>query len=147
MPSLRNESVRNALIQRLSRLTPDVKPQWGKLDAPRMICHLDDSLAMALGVIPVKSANKKAFQHFPMKHLIIHLLPMPKSVPTAPELLFTTPNNFDADRRRVVELIERLAAMPRAMGPEHPFFGPLTNEQWNALAWKHTDHHLRQFGL
>jgi len=45
-----------------------------------------------------------------------------------------------------VKLMERLAATPRANGAEHPFFGPLTNEEWNALQWKHLSHHLRQFG-
>ena len=28
----------------------------------------------------------------------------------------------------------------------HPFFGPLSSEEWQALQWRHLDHHLRQFG-
>ena len=30
---------------------------------------------------------------------------------------------------------------------EHPKFGPLTQSEWGRLAWKHRDHHLRQFGV
>ena len=147
MPSLRNESTRNSLINRLNRLSPVTQPQWGKLNASRMICHLCDTFAMSLGDIRIPSANKKAFQRFPLKHLILYVFPFPKNVPISPELLASQPTSFDADRLRLIKLIERLAATPRAHGPEHPLFGPLTNEEWNALQRKHIDHHLRQFGL
>jgi hypothetical protein len=39
-----------------------------------------------------------------------------------------------------------VAARPKGMGSKHFLFGALTNDQWNALSWKHIDHHLRQFG-
>lgn len=146
MPSLRNPAARASLIQRLQNLTLAAQPQWGTLNAPRMICHLSDTLAMALGDLLTKSVNKKAFQHFPLKHLFLYVLPMPKGLPTAPELLSSPPSTFEADRQRAIELIERLAAAPRALGAEHPFFGLLTVEEWNHLQGKHIDHHLRQFG-
>jgi hypothetical protein len=146
MPSLRNVSVRNDLILRLNRLTPASKAQWGKLDAPRLLCHLGDTLAMALGDVRPPSVNANHLQRFLLKYLFLYVAPMPKGLPTATELLSSPPSNFDADRRRIVDLIERLATAPRALGPEHPFFGPLTNDEWNVLQWKHTDHHLRQFG-
>lgn len=147
MPSLRNETIRNSLIQRLQRLTPETQPQWGKLDAPRLLSHLSDSLAMSVGDMPVKSLNRKAFHRFPMKHLILYVFPFPKGVPTARELLSSSPKEFESDRRHVIEMIGRLAATPDAAGPEHPFFGPLTNDEWNSLGWKHIAHHLKQFGL
>jgi hypothetical protein len=147
MPSLRNEAVRNALILRLDQLTPTTKPRWGKFDAPRMICHLGDTLAMALGEIHPPSVKANAVQRFLLKYLFLYVLPMPKGLPTASELLSSPPENFAADRQRVVEEIGRLAKAPRAMGPEHPFFGPLSNEEWNRLQCKHTDHHLKQFGV
>jgi len=28
---------------------------------------------------------------------------------------------------------------------KHPFFGPMSTEDWDRLNWKHLDHHLRQF--
>ena len=146
MPSLRDESARNKLIERLQKLAPSTKPAWGQLDAPRMLCHLSDALAMSLGELSTKPLNHKAFHHFPLKHLIVYVLPFPKGAQTAPELLSTSPKDFDTDRQRVVELIGRLAATSKAMGAEHPLFGPLTNEEWNAIQWKHIDHHLKQFG-
>jgi hypothetical protein len=111
-----------------------------------MVCHLGDTLSMALGDLPTKPANRKAFHHFPLKHLFLYVLPMPKNIPTASELLSSLPTSFEADRQRVVELIERLTMAPRGLGAEHPFFGPLTNDEWNHLQEKHIDHHLQQFG-
>jgi hypothetical protein len=74
MPTLRNQKTRSGLTQRLQQLTPETKPQWGKLDAPRLLCHLADTLDMALGKLPAKSVNTKAFQHFPLKHFILYVL-------------------------------------------------------------------------
>jgi hypothetical protein len=147
MASFRNETARTQLIDRLHRLDCTAKPQWGKLDAPRMICHLGDTVAMALGELQTVPANRTAFQRFPLKHLILYVLPFPKSVLTAPELLSTAPGDFAADRQRLLARIDRLAALPQGMGTVHPFFGPLNNEEWNSLQWKHVDHHLKQFGL
>ena len=111
-----------------------------------MLCHLGDALAMALGEVSTKPMNRKLFHHFPVKHLVLYVFPFPKGAPTATELLSSAPANFGADRQRVLEAIHRLAAASDSQGPEHPFFGPLTNEEWNALQWKHIDHDLKQFG-
>jgi hypothetical protein len=146
MPSLRDAATRNATIQRLQRLTPSTKPKWGKFDSGRMLCHLNDALRMGLGDLAPAPMNRKALQHFPLKHLIFYVLPFPKNVPTAPELLSSSPTDFEADRRHLVELIDRLASSPKSAGPTHPAFGPLTNDEWNSLQCKHIDHHLKQFG-
>lgn len=146
MPSLRNQSARSALIQRLYCLTPTAKPKWGKLDAPRMICHLCDTFEMSLGELPVASTDSKVFRRFPLKHLFLYVLPFPKNAPAPSVLCSTAPRDFDTDRQRVQELINRLADAPRADGPAHPYFGPLTNEEWNVFMGKHLDHHLKQFG-
>jgi hypothetical protein len=147
MPTLRNESTRNRLIQRLHNLTPDSHPQWGTLDAPRMICHLGDTLAMGLGDVRTPSVNANPILRFVLKYLIFYVMPMPKGLPTTTELLATPPASFEADRLCAIQLIARLAATPCTLGPTHPFFGPLTNDEWNVLQWKHIDHHLKQFGL
>jgi Protein of unknown function (DUF1569) len=146
MPSLRDSSTRKALIHRLQQLTPATKPRWGKFDAPRMLCHLNDALAVSLRELSATTMNKKAFQHFPLKHLVIYVFPFPKGAPAPPDMLTSTPEDFDADRQRLFDRMERMAAVPNAQGPEHPLFGPLSNEEWNALHWKHIAHHLKQFG-
>lgn len=146
MPSLRDQATRSAIIQRLQQITPATKPKWGKFDAPRMLCHLDDALAVSLGELPSTTMNRKAFQHFPLKHLVLYVVPFPKNAAAPPGMLLTAPQNFEDDRQRLLDKIERMAAAPDGAGPEHPLFGPLSYEEWNALHCKHIEHHLKQFG-
>jgi uncharacterized protein DUF1569 len=146
MPSLRDPNTRNTLIQRLQRLTPSTRPKWGKFDAPHMVCHLNDAMAVSLGELSTTSMNKKAFQCFPLKHLVIYVVPFPKGAQAPPDMLSSVPDAFDADLKQLFDRMERIAAAPDAPGPEHPLFGPLSNEEWNVLHWKHIEHHLKQFG-
>jgi hypothetical protein len=147
MPTLRNVAERKALVARLGRVRPEAKAQWGALDAPRMVCHLGDALDSGLGELQVPAGmGPWVLRHFPVKHLALYVVPMPKGAKAPKELLGTAPGDFESDRRRVLEGIERLAGAPEGWGPEHFLFGPLRNDEWNALNWKHIDHHLRQFG-
>lgn len=146
MPTIRNEAQRNELIARLERLRPDARPQWGSFDAPRMLAHLAAALDEGLGARTVPAQGPPILRHFPMKHLALSVIPMPKGARAPADLLPPAPPDFEAERRAVVERIERAAAAPSGAGPNHWLFGTLTLDQWNALHWKHIDHHLRQFG-
>jgi hypothetical protein len=112
-----------------------------------MLQHLRLSTSMALGELPVPSANKRAFQVFPLKHLILYVLPFPKGAPTAAELKPGDALSFEEERAALLELLERIGKGPRdGEGPAHPLFGPLTWREWGVATYKHADHHLRQFG-
>jgi hypothetical protein len=117
------------------------------MSLPEMLQHLRLSTRMAVGELTVPSANKRAFQVFPLKHLILYVLPFPKGAPTAPELLPATAASLEDERAAVLALLEQVGAGPRdGMGPAHPLFGPMSWREWGAATYKHTDHHLKQFG-
>jgi hypothetical protein len=117
------------------------------MDAKAMLAHLRLSALMALGELPVACKSKRAFQVFPIKHLILHVVPFPKSAPTAPELLVPNVASIDAIRSELASLVERIGAGPReGEGPVHPLFGRLSFGEWGVATYKHADHHLRQFG-
>ncbi len=62
MPSLFEARARQALQQRIDRLTPDRQPLWGRLSAPRMLMHIGDQMRQAIGeleVAPVPGAEIK----------------------------------------------------------------------------------------
>jgi hypothetical protein len=150
MPTLRNELDRKRLLDRLAQVTPASKPLWGRFDAPRMMCHLGDALDEALGrrVMPrlAPGVASAMLRRFPMKHLAIYVIPMPRNAKAPRELLADEPGDFEANRRRVLESIEQLTKKPSGPAPEHFLFGSMTWDRWNRLGWKHIDHHLRQFG-
>ena len=148
MGSILNDVERTALCQRIGSVTSASVPRWGKMDARAMLTHLKQSALMALGELPVASKSKRAFQVFPIKHLILHVVPFPKGAPTAPELLVPDTADVDAIRSELVSLIERIGTGPHeGYGPVHPLFGKLSFREWGVATYKHTDHHLRQFGV
>ena len=44
MKSLWHQTSRDELTSRLEKLSPDSKPQWGKMNAPQMVAHLSNAL-------------------------------------------------------------------------------------------------------
>ena len=148
MGSILNDVDRTAIRQRIINLTSESSPRWGKMDVAAMLAHLKQSALMALGELPVVNKGKRAFQVFPFKHLILYVVPFPKGAPTAPELLVSdATESFEAVRSELVSLIERIGTGPReGYGPAHPLLGQLSFREWGVATFKHTDHHLRQFG-
>jgi hypothetical protein len=147
MSSIFDPSDRGKIVARLSNLTPDRRPLWGRLDAARVQTHLSDQLRMAVGDVVCKPKNTP-FRYPVIQQLIVYVLPWPKGAPTAPELLATVPTEFEADRKVLVQLIERVGTRkPEEPFGDHPAFGRLSRRAWGVLAWRHLDHHLRQFGL
>jgi hypothetical protein len=113
-----------------------------------MLQHLNLSARMALGELPVASVNKRVFQMFPLKHLILYVFPFPKGAPTASELKPAVAASLEEERTALLELLERIGTGAReGTGPAHPLFGPLTRHEWGVVTYKHTDHHLKQFGV
>ena len=45
----RRPLTRRELLERLSRLTADARPRWGRMTAPQMLTHVNDQFRMALG--------------------------------------------------------------------------------------------------
>jgi hypothetical protein len=141
-----------SLLQRFSRLQPHARRRWGTLTAQEMLCHLGDSMDMVLGTRPRLQPLP------PRRRGIVKLvglwstIPFPRGWRTSPRLdpkaEGTKPAEFTADRMRVIDGLERLAAGERNIRePVHGVFGTMSTADWQRWAWKHADHHLRQFGV
>ena len=147
MGSILNEGDRNAILGRVRSLSGTSAARWGSMDVTAMLEHLRRSALMCLGELSVPSANKRAFQVFPLKHLILYVFPFPKGAPTAPALKVDVAESFEEERAALLELLERIGTgLSDGMGPDHPLFGPLSWREWGVATYKHTDHHLKQFG-
>ena len=148
MRSILNEGDRAEITSRVRSLSVSSTRRWGSMGVADMLQHLSLSARMTLGELPVPSSNKRAFQVFPLKHLILYVLPFPKGAPTAPEL---KPNvaaaSLEEVRAVLLELLERIGTGPNeGAGPAHPLFGRMTWREWGVVTYKHADHHLKQFG-
>ena len=145
MKTIWQEETRGALHDRVGRLAWDRRAEWGRFTAPKMVCHLAESLKMAMGDLPV-APKKLPIRFPPLKQLIIYVAPFPKGAPTAPELLAREPREWTDDVADVQMLIELAAASTATDAwPDHPAFGKLSKRAWGVLIYRHMDHHLRQF--
>ncbi len=73
--------------------------------------------------------------------------PFRKNSPTS-RLLTTVSDrgDFETQKKEWISRLDQYAAYT-SPGFVHPFFGPMTKEQIGLFAYKHADHHLRQFGV
>ena len=147
MRSILNDGDRAEIGKRVRSLSVSSNRRWGSMDVTGMLQHLRLSASMTLGELSIPSKSKRAFQVFPLKHLILYVLPFPKGAPTAPELKPSIAASFEDERAALLKLLERIGTGPReGTGPAHPLFGPLTWREWGVATYKHADHHLEQFG-
>ena len=147
MGSILNESDRTELLNRMNLLSASSTRRWGQMSVTGMLQHLNLSARMALGELPVASVNKRPFHVFPLKHLLLYVIPFPKGAPTAGELRPDGTASFDEERAIIVNLLEQIGTGPQdGSGPAHPLFGPMSRREWAVVTYKHVDHHLKQFG-
>jgi|JI10StandDraft_1071094.scaffolds.fasta_scaffold06447_6 hypothetical protein len=147
MTTLADTRARDDLIARFERLSPEASAAWGSMTAPEMLAHCADALRMGLGEVECKPRNAALPRMAVVKWLFLNVLPFPKNAPTAKELRSRTPAPWDDERAQLIELMRRVGGADASTRfADHPLFGPLDRAQWGQLAWKHLDHHLRQFG-
>ena len=122
------------------------------MTAHEMLCHLGDAEEMALRIRPRRNKVKEV-SRFIVKWLFLWTpIPFPRGVATNPQhdpkVDGTRPADFERDRARVIAGLEKLAS-PDASSLEtaHGIFGLMSASDWQRWAWKHADHHLRQFGV
>ena len=145
--TLWNPGSRQELMKRLDNLRPDATPLWGKMNAPQMVSHLVGWMSMANGEL-YTAPWPGILRRTPVKQLAIYWLPIPKGVPTAKELLDRAPSEWSGELDALRRYIENFESDHRNREwPEHPAFGFLTTKAWGVLGYRHTDHHLRQFGV
>jgi hypothetical protein len=145
--SLSNARARQELLDRLERLAPEAKPRWGTMTATQMLAHLADWMLMAKGELKT-SAQNRPLRYPPLKQLVMYWLPFPKGVPTAPELIRREPLEWAIEHAAVRHHVQSFENLdPKTTWPEHPVFGKMTSKAWCVFAYRHMDHHFRQFGI
>lgn len=149
MKTIFDAAVRQELKDRIRTLTPDSKGQWGKMNAYQMLkhCTLWDEWIQGtnrpvyrqefLGWLFSKMASRKFFKDD---------RPFTKNVPAGNALVVKEPSgDFEQQKQLLTEYLQNYVnySNPRFI---HDFFGRMTEEQIGIMAYKHYDHHLRQFG-
>jgi hypothetical protein len=150
MKNLYDLATVNEMKSRIVHLTPDSVRQWGTMSAAQVVAHLCVSVQMGLGEVnPRRALIGRIVGPLIKSKVLGNDEPFRRNSPTVPEMVIKDGRDLDAERVRLVELLDRFAADGPAGCTRHPhaFFGPMTPAEWGILMYKHMDHHLRQFGV
>jgi Protein of unknown function (DUF1569) len=148
MKTVFDKTTRAELINRINLLNENSKAQWGRMNIYQMLkhCTLWDEWVSS------KQKNKqillgRLFGKMALKNVLKDEKPLGRNSPTIPELRINKlGENGDvaSEKTKWIGLIQAYAHFPNAEFV-HTFFGKMTKEQIGYLAYKHADHHLRQF--
>jgi Protein of unknown function (DUF1569) len=145
MKTIFDPATKNELIARISSLNENSTAQWGKMNVYQMVKHCVLWEEMALG----KKKYKRSFIGYlfgkmALRNIIKDEKPLARNTPTVPEFKVKENGNISDEKAKWVSLIQEYAHFSNH-DFEHPFFGKMTKEQIGYMAYKHIDHHLRQF--
>ncbi len=146
MKTIFDKTTRDELINRINTLNENSTAQWGKMNIYQMLKHCTLYEEMLLDRKKIKRIFLgRLFGKIALNDLIRDESPIKQDLPTIPEIkVKKDKGNVEAEKQQWVALIKEHA---HCSNPEfiHAFFGKITKEQSGHLAYKATDHHLRQF--
>lgn len=148
MKSTFNKRDRDYLIHRIRQLNENLTNVWGRMTVVQMVKHCILWEEMVLQNIPYK----RVFIGRILGKLALHAVlkegkPLHKNSPTIPAfIIIETEGDLETEIKKWVERIEQYEHFKNDHFI-HPFFGNMTRDQIGRLAYKHIDHHLRQFGV
>ena len=148
MKSVLNPNDLNEIISRVEKLKPDSQRQWGKMDVAQMIRHCRLADQYYFGEVTIKPHwIRFIFGKMILKNILSKPnAEMKKGSPTAKYLFVNYPvENFEEEKKNWLERLQKYSNFTNDSF-EHAFFGKMNRDQIGQLAYKHADHHLKQFG-
>ena len=144
MKSVFDKTTRDELISRINLLNENSKAQWGKMNVYQMLRHCALWEEMLLGKKQYRqSFFGRLFGKWALKNMLKDE-PMKPNLPTVSSFKISDNGDVAAAKAEWINLLAEHARQKNS-GFVHPFFGKLTAEQAGRIAYKHIDHHLRQF--
>lgn len=149
MKTIFDEATRNELIDRINTVGETSSAQWGKMNVFQMLKHCTIWDEWILGRNNPKYKQEflgKIFGRIALRNSTKDEKPISKNIPAGRDFIV---KETEGDVERQKELwSEQIREYDRYSNPDfiHDFFGKMTIEQIGIIAFKHSDHHLRQFG-
>lgn len=139
------------LKERINQLNNQSKAQWGKMDVGQMLAHCNVTYEMTYEPTKFKKPNviKKWVFKSILKPIIVGPKPFKKNSPTSSDFKMTSVKKFDSEKQRIIGFINQTQELGsnHFEGKDNLSFGKMSSNEWNALFYKHLDHHLKQFGV
>ena len=134
------------LRDRVEGLLPSSRASWGKMNPAQAMKHVTIAMKIALGETTVQPVPS-IFAYTPFKQLVIYAIPWPNNAKTVREADNPPHGELAQEKANLLSVMERFAkAGPSFSFAPHPVFREMSGRAGGVWAYRHLDHHLRQFG-
>lgn len=151
MKNIFDKAVTEEMISRLENLTPASSAKWGIMNVAQMLAHCNVTYEMIyeLEKHPKPNGFKRFMLKLIVKPIVVNDKQYKENGPTAPAFKIVSEREFETEKARLVDFLNRTQELGGAYfdGKESNSFGALKTNEWNAMFYKHLDHHFRQFGV
>ena len=145
-----DKAVTQALQNRFNQIHSNTSPLWGQMNAGQMLAHCCVTYELIFeNKHPKPGLLKRWLFRLIVKPIVTGEKTYPKNTRTGSEFIITNTRNFDKEKARLFDYMNRVCEMGsnEFEGKVSQNFGRLTAIEWNNMMYKHLDHHLKQFGV
>ncbi len=150
MNNLFNPKVKEEILSRIDKLTPDTKAVWGKMNVNQGIWHMAKAFEIATGKLNATPTKVPSIPKWLLKFFLLNMRPPKGRAETFEEMNTVSkginPDDFEAERNKLKAAVEEFYNS-NSLLPENKIAGKFSKDDWGRLNYNHTDHHLRQFGV
>ena len=150
MKNILNPPVKEELLSRIDKLTPDSKAVWGKMNVNQNLRHLAMAFDIPTGKLDPTPVNPPPLPKWLFKLFLLNAKPPKEKAETFAEINIVAnninPTDFETERNNLKKAIDNFCNA-QTLIPENKLAGKFKRDDWGKLNYNHTDHHLRQFGV
>jgi len=145
------EFLKSEYTKLLAQLDVNATRKWGKMNVQQMIEHMSDYIRIANGRTPVRvmttSDRLPAMQAFlTSEKQMRENTPNPLLPDEPPPARFATKDEAISELQGEIDHFFEVHEKEAGRVTANPFFGNLSFDHQVQLLYKHSTHHLRQFG-
>jgi hypothetical protein len=150
MKNLFDLQVKEEIILRIGKLSPDTSPHWGKMNVNQGMRHMRMAFDIPTGKLDPTISKVPPMPKWLLKFFLLNVRPPKERVETFQEMNMVSrridPSDFEAERASLKRAVEDFFHADNLIN-ENKMGGRFTRKDWGKLNYNHTDHHLRQFGV
>ncbi len=147
MKTIFDEGTRKELIDRINLLDENSAAQWGKMNVYQMTkhCTIWDEWVLGKSHHEYKqSVLGLIFGKLALKSSVGDSRPMKRNMPAGQFVVKEKSGSVEQQKQKWMQRVAEYANFSNTRFV-HDFFGKMTREEIGIFAYKHADHHLRQF--
>ena len=150
MKNLFNPGVKEEVLSRIDKLTPDSKALWGKMNVNQNLRHMTMAFEISTGKLDPTASKVPPLPKWLFKFFLLTAKPPKGKAETFIEMNTVAnnvnPPDFEAERSNLKKAIDDFLNC-NSLVPEYKIAGKFSRKDWGKVNYNHIDHHLRQFGV